>query len=413
MTTASSSIDDNPWRILAPTRQKLWRLFIGWLMIGAGTALAMYVIAILAPGGVMIGGDFAAFFVAAKEVAAGHVTEIYQAAYFEDRLNATFPGRDDLQLSWQYPPTYLLLLVPVALTTHLVGYGLWSTGTGAIYVGSLRRFTDDRLIWFAVLASPAAFTAFITGQNGFLTAALLILATYKPKTRVLLAGFAAGLLTVKPHLGLLIPVVYIAAGCWRAAFIATLTACALIALSVLAYGADAWIAFYHSITEVSTRLSDQIMPLAKMATPYSALMFAGLPELMARIGAGIVAIGVCVLVARFWRLSDDPYLRSAIVIAGVLMTAPYGYHYEIIMLAFPMVIIASRALKHGWLPYERALLAAAWATPLFSVTFADTARGLSVGFVAVLIAFVIILRRAHHAAPSLLPWTAPKLMAAR
>ena len=58
-------------------------------------------------------------------------------------------------------------------------------------------------------------------------------------------GIAFGLLTVKPQLGLLVPVLLIAQGNWRTFFAAAATALVLAALSVLVYGAEAWQAYFH------------------------------------------------------------------------------------------------------------------------------------------------------------------------
>jgi hypothetical protein len=54
--------------------------------------------------------------------------------------------------------------------------------------------------------------------------------------RPLLAGLLVGLLTIKPQLGVLIPVLLIASGRWRVFTVATVTALALAAAAVMLFG---------------------------------------------------------------------------------------------------------------------------------------------------------------------------------
>lgn len=400
------------WERFAPSRKNLPLVFGGWALIALVTMAAMYALALGGASDTMIGGDFSAFHVAAKAAAEGASAEIYQLSAFEARLIEAFPERDDLRLSWQYPPTYLLLITALASLPYLFGFTLWSTTTLAGFGVVIRKQINDPLILFGVVASPAALSAFITGQNGFLTAALLILAAFNPKARPVIAGIAAGLLTVKPHLGLLIPIAYLAAGCWRAIGVAIITALVLAALSLGAFGAEPWAAFFGAVSEVSARVSAQIMPLAKMTTPYAAALFAGLPIIFAQAFYGVIAIGAGVFVWRVWRMVDDQGLRAAALICGVLFAAPYGFHYELIILAFPCVIIAMRAIATGWLKHEKLLLSLAWVMPGAATAFADMRQGLAIGFITVLIVFVMTARRIHAGHPALFPWAVPQKITA-
>ena len=388
------SADAIDWSRYGPTRRNLWILFGVWATFSALTGAVMYGAALAGVSGVMIGGDFSAFFIAARAAAEGAAASIYDVADFQARLNAAFPGRDDLTLSWQYPPTYFLVIAPFAAAPYLLGYTIFSGATAGAYATLLRKRIDDKLLFFAIVASPAAFIALTSGQNGFLTAALLLLAVSDPKRRPILAGIAAGLLTIKPHLGLLLPIAYLAAGCWRAIGVAALTALALAALSLAAYGTEPWLAFFSAVTDVAGRVEIGLMPLAKMATPYSAALYAGFPEWPARIFHLMSALCAAFSVWRVWRTSDDCALRAGALIAGVFLVAPYGFYYELIILGFPVAIVAMRALETGWLRYERWMLAGVWALSVSTPMFADTRHGISTGFLIILLVFALVMRRA-------------------
>ncbi len=382
------------WARFAPTRRNLWLVFGVWAGVSIATSAVMYAAALTGANGVMIGGDFSAFFIAAHAAAEGAAANIYNVADFQAQLNAAFPGRDDLTLSWQYPPTYFLIVAAFAGAPYLLGFSIFSAATAGAYAALLRKEIKDNLLFFAIVASPAAFIALTSGQNGFLTAALLLLAASDPKRRPIIAGIAAGLLTVKPHLGLLIPIAYLAAGCWRAIGVAALTALGLAAISLAAYGAEPWLAFFVSVTEVNDRVSVGLMPLAKMATPYSAALYAGAPEWPARLFHLACGAGAAFMVWRIWRMVDDTALRAATLIAGVFLIAPYGFYYELIILGFPVAVVVMHALQTGWLKYEQWMLAAIWLLSVSTPMFADTRAGVSTGFLIVVLVFVLTMRRA-------------------
>ncbi|MEM8770041.1 MAG: glycosyltransferase family 87 protein [Pseudomonadota bacterium] len=408
MSENAATVETFRWDRYAPTRARLKIVFGLWGAIAVLSALAMYAAVLMGASGAMIGGDFSAFFIAARAAAEGAAAQIYDPTLFQERLNTAFPGRDDLTLTWQYPPTYFLIAAPFAALPYLPGYTLWSGATALFFALLIRRRTEDPIIFFGVLSAPAFFAAFVTGQNGFLTAALLLLAAQNPKSRPVIAGLAAGLLTVKPHLGLLIPIAYIAAGCWRAVSIAIVTAAALAGASILAYGLAPWAEFLGAVIDVGGRVASGVMPLAKMTTPYSAALFAGLPDMVAKLIALIAMIGAGAFIWRVWRKIDDPALRASALIAGVFIAAPYGFYYELIALAYPCVIIAARGVKTGWLKYERWLLAGAWALPAGVTALADMRQGPSLGFVIIAIVLVMTARRAHAERADLFPWAPPK-----
>ncbi|MEO1252834.1 MAG: glycosyltransferase family 87 protein [Pseudomonadota bacterium] len=395
------------WDVLAPTRDRLWLVLGGWAGVSLISAATMIAMALMGASGIMVGGDFVVFHVAAKGAAAGDAAALYEAGAFQAQLNAAFPGRNDLGLTWQYPPTYLLAIALFAGLPYLAGYALFSGASAGAFAFLLRKQVSDDLVFFAIIASPAAFIALTTGQNGFLFAALLILAARNTKTQPIIAGVAAGVITMKPHLGLLIPVAYLAAGCWRAAFVAAATALTLGAISLIAYGAAPWFAFLDAVFEVSGQVGAAMMPLAKMTTPYSAALFAGLSPIAAAAIHLVLALSAAAFVWRVWRKCADAELRASALIACVFLAAPYGFYYELIVLGFPVAIIVMRALKTGWLKHERSLTAAAWILSASVPFFADFRFGVSAGFLAMLCAVALVLRRAHAASPSLFPWPAP------
>lgn len=64
-------------------------------------------------------------------------------------------------------------------------------------------------------AAPARLVNILNGQNGFLSAALLLGGTWWIDRRPVAAGILFGLLTFKPQFGTLLPFVPIALAAWR------------------------------------------------------------------------------------------------------------------------------------------------------------------------------------------------------
>src|SRR5207253_7794896 len=60
-----------------------------------------------------------------------------------------------------------------------------------------------------------------------------------------LAGILFGLLTYKPHLGLVLPFALLALGAWRAIFAGTVTAIVLVGTSVAVFGLEPWRSYFE------------------------------------------------------------------------------------------------------------------------------------------------------------------------
>ena len=348
----------------------------------------------LKDGGPPVGGDFVAFWGAAKAVVAGLKTDIYQMANFEEWLMETAMPRERFGLSWQYPPTYYFFVLPLAFVPFLVGFVLWSGGTMVLFVATLKRLFNLRLAGlFAIIASPVVFNGFITGQNGFLTAALLCVAAGLPDRRPLLAGLAAGLLTMKPQLGVLLPVAYIAGGYWRSFFTAAIVAVAMLVASIAAFGPETWQAFFDSVLHVTNGVQNNVYPIHKMPTVFAAFHKSGLPAQAAMALQCVSALGAMSLVFYVWRKVTAWDLRAAVLCAAVFLCSPYAYYYEMTILVLPMLVIVKRAMATGWWRGEELLLVVIWTVVLMLPSVPEFARA-QAGLMIVAALLWGVLRRA-------------------
>lgn len=379
-----------------------FRLTARQTRLGAGAvACAMLAVAVIqivmskayvTPAGTPVGGDFAAFWTAAKALAAGDAAAIYDPAVFTQWLERIAPPQDEWGLSWQYPPTYFLVIAVLSVLPYGLGYALWSGGGFAIFAASSWRAGLRGEALLIMLAAPVAFQAFVTGQNGFLTASLLLGATLLPDKRPLLAGACAALLTMKPQLGLLLPLAYIAGGHWRAFGYAATGSVLFAGASVLFFGFAPWAAFFESLLGVGAHIGTGVMPLHKMPTVFAAFAMAGTPAPVALVfhllGAAAAAWATFVV----WRCSDSAALKAAVVCAGAFLVAPYAYYYELVIIAAPLALLAVESARDGWRRHDHLMLAALFLIPML-LPGAAAQQGFNLSFVVTALAFVFVVRR--------------------
>jgi hypothetical protein len=231
----------------------------------------------------------------------------------------------------------------------------------------------------------------LVGQNGFLTASLIGGTLYLLPTRPVLSGICLGLLSYKPQYGLLFPLVLIAASQWTVFFTAALVAVAMAFASWLAFGTESWQAFFHWMPMFSQAfLTEGRAPWWKLQSLFSLVRYFGGTEQLAWIIQWIMTASVAVVLALMWRSPVRYSLKAAALAAGTLLTTPYLFMYDLMVLAIPVAFLIRVGLRTGFRSYELPALVCALAL-LASFTF----LGLPVGLGATLIVATLIVRRAR------------------
>lgn len=340
----------------------------GALLLYAGVYLGVIVTSdnLLTVQGTIIGGDFIVFWTAAQSLTTDNPLAVYDSAVMEAMLLERFPGKDAYNLTWQYPPTMFLVTAPFAALGYVPALWVWGAGTAAMLAAVLVRFWRNAAALLIAFASAAMFQALITGQTGFFTAALIAAAAGFADRRPVLAGLAAGLLTVKPQFGLLIPIAFAAAGCWRAFAAAAATGAALAAFSIVLFGPESWLAFKDAVTGHGGLMSTDIFPYHKLVTPLGFLTLTGAPAALAMVGQAAVALMLAGFVFYVWRHTEQWDLRAMALIAAAPLATPYAFYYELTIFVPALFLLARRGMDNGWLPWERPALASLWILPLFT-----------------------------------------------
>lgn len=344
----------------------------------------------------VLGGDFIAFWSAAREVLDGNLTGLYTPDGLEAAIAAHRPGVDVSGLTWQYPPHASLIFSPIGYLPYEIAYALWCALGLAFFTGVLVQ-TGVRGRWLiAALATIPILIVLNTGQNALFTGGLLLLAVTYAKPKPVLAGVAAALLTVKPQLGFLLPVVFIVNGHWRAFGVAALASLALWAASFIILGGGAWAAFFGFVGTVGEAVSDGVMPLFKMVNVYAAARLAWLPDLVAAalaISAILMAIAALVWTCR---RTDEPAWHYAVLATGTLLAAPYSMYYELVLLVPAIIFLLQQGARTGWLSWEREMIACMALLTLI-VPGPAVQFGVSISFITCALVAWSVFRRVRHA----------------
>jgi hypothetical protein len=337
------------------------RIALAWYMV-VGVFLVWRAGAGVDPSGKPLGTDFISFWGASHAWWSGHPADAYDPAKLLVAQQLAVPGTTSVY-GWFYPPTYFLLILPLALLPYLSSLALFCGATLALYVAALRRVVQVPGAVLLILAFPGVYLNLAHGQNGFLTAAIAGGALLLLDSRPLLAGVLVGLLAMKPHLGVLFPVALVAAGQWRPTLSAALATAVFVAASVLVVSPEAGFAFVHNLGFARAALDSGALPWAKMPTWFALVRLLGGAVALAYAVHALVAACTIAVVTCVWRCSASFPLRAAALMTGTLLMSPYLYDYDLAWLAFPIAWLAIEAIRTGWLRFEREVLAAAWILP--------------------------------------------------
>ena len=200
--------------------------------------------------------DFVLPWAASSLALSGHPQDVYVQDRQWAAEKAAAHNADVGYTYWSYPPTYLVVALPTALIPYRWSLLIWLAATLTAYCFVIWAIVPDPDALWIALAFPGTALNALAGQNGFLTTALFGAGLLLLRKKPIPAGVMFGLLTFKPQLGLMVPLVLIATRRWRAIAAAAFTAIAFAALSLMMFGVGTWAAFLHSLPESSRQLNN-------------------------------------------------------------------------------------------------------------------------------------------------------------
>jgi hypothetical protein len=342
--------------------------------------------------GALVYHDFTCFWVAGWQALHGETASLPdQAAFREVQDNFGGLGHSPYSLL-SYPPTFTLILAPLAMLPYVASFLIWESVTLAACVTVVYLIVRRQPAISLTLASPLAAWNFLIGQNGFLTASLLGASLLLLERRPVLAGVFIGCLTYKPQFGILLPVALIAARQWRACVSAAVTAIFLVAASAAAFGVDAWAAFPRTLfAQGSETMFSSHEWGFLFQTVYGLILVLHGGAALASLAQGLVAAGVGIVVWLVWRSPVRYALKAATLAAGALIATPHALAYDLAAIAIPVAFLASDQIRYGLLRGEQTTIIALFVASLAVI---PTTGKAPVGAVILVTLLCLILRRA-------------------
>jgi arabinofuranan 3-O-arabinosyltransferase len=339
--------------------------------------------------GLGIPTDFVNVWSAGKLVLEGHPALAYDWAIQKQVQVAVLGQGYEGNFAWHYPPPFLFVAALLAHFPYAVAFIGWAAISLVPYLAVMRAIVGRPFGLLLAAAFPVVLTNTLVGQNGFLTAALIGGTLYLMPVRPVLAGICLGLLSYKPQYGLLFPLVLVAASQWKVFFTAAVVAVAVAFASWLAFGTESWQAFFHWMPMFSQAfLTEGRAPWGKMQSIFASVRYFGGAEQLAWVFQWILSGTVAVLLALMWRSRISYPLKAAALAAGTLLTTPYLFLYDVMVLAIAVAFLVRVGLRQGFARYELPALALVAALLMFYPLV-----GAPTGFVATLVVSGLIAGR--------------------
>jgi len=268
------------------------------------------------------------------------------------------PGVRPDNLLWLYPASFQVLLMPFGALPFAAAFPAFIAASATAFALAVRPPASVLPgLWRLLLASPMAVAGCLTiGQTSlFWTAALVAGLWAIQGGRVAVAGLMIALLTMKPQLGLLIPVALIAGRqwaviCWAGGFTLLITG-----LATAVTGPEYWLLFLDAIGNVTHRVADGTMFLDQMPSFYGFIRALGVAHGAALLAQLALTAGLVAVIGWTWSRRHFGFdLKCATLCAAILLASPYAFQYEMVIeLAAALFLIRDgfgrRLVEKAWL----------------------------------------------------------------
>lgn len=298
--------------------------------------------------------DFGWMWLSGQLAAAGDAGRIFNHPAFSAAQIALFDQDScGFLFPFAYPPTFLFFTYPLGWLPYLVAFAIWIFATLFLYLAAVYAIIPR---WAAVIAASAPLPVLVNidfAHNGFLTAALIGFALVYLERRRWLSGIFLGLLTYKPHLGLLFPLALLASRNWRTLASAAAASAFFALAAAAAFGLEGWSSFFHNLLDRTPNLvADPGAPLA-LHSIFGFIRWTEAAPTVSWAGHLVVAASVAITVGMVWARPIPYSLRAAVLCIGSAMMSPHILFYDLCILSVAVAFFARDGLARGFLPGER------------------------------------------------------------
>ncbi len=266
----------------------------------------------------------------------------YDISAYNARIKQEW-GRHYPVSQWSYPPSYMLFGVVFGWLPYMAAYAAFMLVSIGGFILALRHFVAGA--WWndfiAIFTSPAGYLAFISGQVTLLAVALQLTFFRILDRRPILAGILLGMLTLKPHLGILYPLFLIATRRTTVFFSAAITTLIMVGLTTCLWGTEIWKAYLQLGAPAQNEYVLKNIPnivRVMMPTLYMDLRMAGLPYAPALLVQAMAACAsAAFLFSSRFKACDAPTQMLLLAACSILST-PYLMAYDTLFLSAAIVL---------------------------------------------------------------------------
>ena len=160
----------------------------------------------------VMGPDFRVFYMAGTLINQNQYDTLYDSHKFE---NTYFKDVKQWQ-NFSYPPTILLLFAPLSKLSYIHAFAVWTILPAIALCFLIYLISRSYLVVAMVLISPLFWRGIFTGQTGIIAAVLIGCGLYAQwRQKPIISGIGFGLLIIKPHLALALPLCLFITKDWK------------------------------------------------------------------------------------------------------------------------------------------------------------------------------------------------------
>jgi alpha-1,2-mannosyltransferase len=282
-------------------------------------------------------------------------------ALLAEKFGPTYPWH-----IWSYPPHFLLFTWVWGLMPYMLAYVLYSLLGLMLYLAVVTdgRPRTDHLV--LLILAPAVTINIWCGQTGFLITVFLIGGLIQLDRRPVLAGILFGMLSIKPQLGLLLPVMLALTGRWRTIAAAAGTIALLAATAGLVFGPKVWTAYVNDAmpTQTAIMLEGFEHFMVHMPTAFMSMRSARLPLSVAVWAQALVSAFALLAVVWTFRRRREGDLSNALLVTATFLVTPYAFNYDMVAFGWVAIKLMERNDNDAW---DYGILLAVLAIPFLTI----------------------------------------------
>ncbi|MDX8352186.1 glycosyltransferase family 87 protein [Cognatiyoonia sp. IB215182] len=297
-------------------------------------------------------------------------------AFQRDVLEQAYSACEQVNMYWLYPAPMVPLVMPFGVLPFMVAfYTFLALSIAALALSMHPYLKGNNTALLAFVSAPAWLPAIVIGQFTLLWCAGLLAAIWAMRAdRHIVAGCFIGLLTLKPTLGLLVPVILLADRRYVTIGAAIVTTLVLHVGAIALYGFDYLTAWIEASRTHGASLAENLAMLDAMGSVAVLAAKLGAPSDVALLANTGVLVGAAVILWVIWRQfgarSDG---ACAALCAAIPLSTPYLWHNDAAFSALAALFLY-RAGLHKRHPGWWIVIALLWVGPGLTIWNSYTLR---------------------------------------